>query len=70
MCCNPADDGHRRHRDTIAEREKELDPEALEEKRLAELEQRKKESNDLVAESILRELAESAWLLASSTGSS
>lgn len=51
---------HRRNRDTIAERDRELDPDALGEQRLSELETRKQESHDLVAESILRELAESA----------
>ncbi|KAK4698261.1 microfibrillar-associated protein 1, partial [Phenoliferia sp. Uapishka_3] len=48
----------KRNRDTIAEREAALDPDILEERRLAELEQQKKQSHDLVAESILRELAE------------
>lgn len=51
----------RRNRDTITEREKELDPEAMEEKRLAEAEIRQKQSNDLVADSIIRELAESEY---------
>ncbi|KAL8277818.1 hypothetical protein RQP46_009801 [Phenoliferia psychrophenolica] len=47
----------KRNRDTIAERDAALDPDLLEERRLAELESRKQESHDLVAESILRELA-------------
>jgi len=49
----------RRNRDTIAERDKQLDPEVIEARRVAEAEQRKKEAHDLVAESIVRELAAS-----------
>lgn len=56
------DDHVRRNRDTIAERAKELDPEALEEKRLIELDARTQISRNLVADSILRELALSASL--------
>lgn len=52
---------YRRNRDTIAERDRELDPELVEAKRIEELEQRKKQSHDLVAETILRELAESTY---------
>ncbi|ORY48829.1 splicing factor, Prp19-binding domain-domain-containing protein [Leucosporidium creatinivorum] len=47
----------KRNRDTIAERDAALDPEVIEARRLAELEERKKQSHDLVADSILRELA-------------
>lgn len=49
----------RRNRDTIAERDAELDPEVIEARRVAEAEERKKQSHDLVAESVLRELADS-----------
>ncbi|GAA6063714.1 hypothetical protein JCM10212_001825, partial [Sporobolomyces blumeae] len=48
----------KRNRDTIAEREKELDPEVVEAKRNAEIEKQKEQSKNLVAESIVRELAE------------
>lgn len=53
----------RRNRDTIAERDKALDPEIIEARRLAEAEQRKKEAHDLVADSIVRELAASKHTL-------
>jgi len=49
----------RRNRDTIAEREKELDPDIVEAKRAAEIEKQKEDSKNLVADSIVRELAES-----------
>ncbi|GAA5914973.1 hypothetical protein JCM5296_004519, partial [Sporobolomyces johnsonii] len=48
----------KRNRDTIAEREKELDPSLVEERRQAEIEKQKEQSKNLVAESIVRELAE------------
>ncbi|GAA5970831.1 hypothetical protein JCM3765_005579 [Sporobolomyces pararoseus] len=48
----------KRNRDTIAEREKELDPEIIEAKRAAEIEKQKEQSKNLVADSIVRELAE------------
>ncbi|GAA5867857.1 hypothetical protein JCM3774_005886 [Rhodotorula dairenensis] len=47
----------KRNRDTIAERQKELDPEALEAKREAEDRRRREEAKALVADSIVRELA-------------
>lgn len=50
----------RRNRDTIAERQKELDPEALEAKREAEDRKRREEAKALVADSIVRELATSS----------
>lgn len=50
---------YRRNRDTIAEREKELDPDIVEAKRAAEIEKQKEDSKNLVADSIVRELAES-----------
>lgn len=56
---------HRRNRDTIAEREKELDPEVVEAKRAAEIEKQKAQSKNLVADSIVRELAESTFSLLS-----
>ena len=49
----------RRNRDTIAERNKELDPEVIEARREAEAEERRKQAHDLVAQSITRELAAS-----------
>ncbi|KAF7310495.1 RdRP-domain-containing protein [Mycena chlorophos] len=48
----------KRARLTVAEREMEQDPEELQKKREAEAEERRKESHDMVAESIRRELAE------------
>ncbi|GAA5951275.1 hypothetical protein JCM21900_003824 [Sporobolomyces salmonicolor] len=48
----------KRNRDTIAEREKELDPSVVEERRQAEIQKQKEQSKNLVAESIVRELAE------------
>ncbi|GAA5833815.1 hypothetical protein JCM3766R1_000107 [Sporobolomyces carnicolor] len=48
----------KRNRDTIAEREKELDPEVVEAKRAAEIEKQKEQSKNLVADSIVRELAQ------------
>jgi hypothetical protein len=53
----------RRNRDTIAEREKELDPEIVEAKRAAEIEKQKEQSKNLVADSIVRELAGSEFSL-------
>ncbi|GAA5885709.1 hypothetical protein JCM16303_003122 [Sporobolomyces ruberrimus] len=47
----------KRNRDTIAEREKELDPEIVEAKRNAEIEKQKEQSKNLVADSIVRELS-------------
>ncbi|KAG0663510.1 hypothetical protein C6P46_002406 [Rhodotorula mucilaginosa] len=47
----------RRNRDTIAERQKELDPEALEAKREEEDRKRREEAKALVADSIVREIA-------------
>lgn len=49
----------RRARVTVAERDLELDSEEAQRKREAEAEERRKQSHDLVAESIRRELAES-----------
>ncbi|GAA5974955.1 hypothetical protein JCM11641_006777 [Rhodosporidiobolus odoratus] len=48
----------KRNRDTIAEREKELDPEVQEAKRAAEVEKQREASKNLVADSIVRELAQ------------
>ncbi|GAA5906929.1 uncharacterized protein JCM6883_005735 [Sporobolomyces salmoneus] len=48
----------KRNRDTIVEREKELDPEIVEAKRTAEIEKQKEQSKNLVADSIVRELAQ------------
>ncbi|GAA6000567.1 microfibrillar-associated 1 family protein [Rhodotorula paludigena] len=47
----------KRNRDTIAEQKKELDPEALEAKQAAEAERRRNEAKNLVADSIVREIA-------------
>ncbi|GAA5954925.1 hypothetical protein JCM8115_005571 [Rhodotorula mucilaginosa] len=47
----------KRNRDTIAERQKELDPEALEAKREEEDRKRREEAKALVADSIVREIA-------------
>ncbi|BGP57113.1 hypothetical protein JCM8202_000555 [Rhodotorula sphaerocarpa] len=47
----------KRNRDTVAERQKELDPEALEAKRDAEERKRREEAKVLVADSIIREIA-------------
>ena len=52
----------RRNRDTIAERQKELEPEALEAKREEEERKRREEAKALVADSIVREIASSASL--------
>lgn len=51
----------RRNRDTIVERQKELDPELQEAKREEELKKQRDASKNLVADSIVRELAESAF---------
>ncbi|KAK4052482.1 hypothetical protein OIV83_002284 [Microbotryomycetes sp. JL201] len=48
----------KRNRDTVQEAQKALDPEKIEQQRLAEIEERKKQSQNLIAESIMRELAE------------
>ncbi|GAA5986164.1 hypothetical protein JCM10908_006438 [Rhodotorula pacifica] len=47
----------KRNRDTITERQKELDPEALEAKREEEDRKRREEAKALVADSIVREIA-------------
>ncbi|POY72373.1 hypothetical protein BMF94_4677 [Rhodotorula taiwanensis] len=47
----------KRNRDTIAERQKELDPELLEAKREEEERKRREEAKALVADSIIREIA-------------
>ncbi|GAA5941633.1 uncharacterized protein JCM15063_001644 [Sporobolomyces koalae] len=47
----------KRNRDTIAARDKELDPEVVEAKRAAEIELQREQSKNLVADSIVRELA-------------
>ncbi len=49
----------RRNRDTIAERNKELDADVIEARREAEVAERRKQAHDLVAQSITRELAAS-----------
>ncbi|GAA6003986.1 hypothetical protein JCM10207_006499 [Rhodosporidiobolus poonsookiae] len=48
----------KRNRDTLEERKKELDPELQEAKREAELQKQRDASKNLVADSILRELAQ------------
>lgn len=52
---------HRRNRETLAQQqEQELDEQAQEDKRLKEQAERKTQANQLVAESVVRELANSA----------
>ena len=54
---------HRRSRATVAEREAlAQDSEEAQKRKEAEVEERKKASHDLVAESIRRELLESAYI--------
>lgn len=48
----------------MAERQKELDPEALEAKREAEERKRREEAKALVADSIVREIATSGYSVA------
>ncbi|KAM0790587.1 hypothetical protein ACM66B_004452 [Microbotryomycetes sp. NB124-2] len=48
----------KRNRDTVQEAQKALDPDKQEEQRIAELQERKKQSQNLIAETIMRELAE------------
>jgi hypothetical protein len=56
-CCTSP---HRRGRETVAEREADsMNSEEMIKKKEAEAEQRRKDSHDLVAESIKKELAES-----------
>jgi microfibrillar-associated protein 1 len=55
---------HRRARATVADREAEAqDTEEALKKKEQEVEERKKQSHDMVAESIRRELAESVWFI-------
>ncbi|GAA5922114.1 hypothetical protein JCM3775_003496 [Rhodotorula graminis] len=48
----------KRNRDTVATQKKELDPEAIEAQQAAEAERRRQEAKNLVATSIVRELAD------------
>lgn len=54
---------YRRARVTIAAKDSELDPEETQRQREQEAEIRRKQSHDMVAESIKRELAESRSLV-------
>ncbi|KAK4057014.1 hypothetical protein OIO90_001914 [Microbotryomycetes sp. JL221] len=48
----------KRNRDTVQQTQKDNDPDQIEQQRQVEIEERKKQSQNLIAESIMRELAE------------